>query len=149
MENKLQIIHSDPLRHYRPKNSEIWRRAESLPAEMSGADKQKINTLIAGELAVLQVAFPTQARNFSQDEVEATSHLWQEIFGRIHPKLLHEAVKRFIFKDRKGFFPSPGLIVGEVEQIMEEIIGEERIEQNYEYLDEFLKQRKENGTWPE
>jgi hypothetical protein len=55
--------------------------------------------------------------------------LWREIFLTVEPRLLHDAVVRFITNDRKSFFPSPGQIVGYVEQIIAEKTREqERIE---------------------
>lgn len=92
-----------------------------MPDKLSPADQELMDQFIAGELARLQTAYPTQARNYSQTEVEVTCALWADIFGRIHPQVFHEAVDRFILNDRKGFFPTPGQVVKYVEDIISEV----------------------------
>lgn len=99
-------------------------------------ETQSVNTLtekqqkqhaarIAVELFTLRTAYPTQARNFSPDEIAAINALWSEVFAGIDPQLLHLAIVRFVVADRKAFFPTVGQIVGVVEQIMAEQKGEE------------------------
>jgi hypothetical protein len=71
-------------------------------------------------LLTLRTAFPAQARNFSEREHDMLSALWQEIFAEAEPGMLREAIMRFISADRKGFFPSPGQIMGIIEDITAE-----------------------------
>lgn len=75
---------------------------------------------INSQLLVLQTAFPTVVRNYDEYEVQALQQLWYDIFKNVPEQLLREAIKRFIINDRKGFFPSPGQIVGYIEQIVTE-----------------------------
>lgn len=75
---------------------------------------------INSQLLVLQTAFPTVVRNYDQREFEALQRLWYDIFKNVPEQLMKEAIKRFIINDRKGFFPSPGQIVGYIEQIVKE-----------------------------
>lgn len=75
---------------------------------------------ISEQLLVLQTAFPTIVRNYDEYEVQALQQLWYDIFKNVPEQLMREAIKRFIINDRKGFFPSPGQIVGEIEQIVAE-----------------------------
>lgn len=75
---------------------------------------------INSQLLVLQTAFPTVVRNYDEYEVQALQQLWYDIFKNVPEQLMREAVKRFIINDRKGFFPSPGQIVGYIEQIVAE-----------------------------
>jgi len=73
------------------------------------------NKAISAALLKLSLAYPAQSRSFSPEEVRALTMLWNEAFEDIEPDMLHEAVRRFIAEDRKGFFPSPGQIRGIVE----------------------------------
>jgi len=60
---------------------------------------------------------------------------------------MQEAIRRFIINDRKGFFPSPGQIIGIIEQlIIEEEEERERIESE-EYWKSYQKtqERIESG----
>lgn len=75
---------------------------------------------INSQLLILQTAFPTVVRNYDEYEVQALQQLWYDIFKNVPEQLMREAVKRFIINDRKGFFPSPGQIVGYIEQIVAE-----------------------------
>jgi hypothetical protein len=75
---------------------------------------------INSQLLVLQTAFPTIVRNYDEYEVQALQQLWYDIFKNVPEQLMREAIKRFIINDRKGFFPSPGQIVGYIEQIVAE-----------------------------
>ncbi len=75
---------------------------------------------INSQLLVLQTAFPTVVRNYDEYEVQALQQLWYDIFKNVPEQLMREAIKRFIINDRKGFFPSPGQIVGYIEQIVAE-----------------------------
>lgn len=75
---------------------------------------------ISEQLLVLQTAFPTIVRNYDEYEVQALQQLWYDIFKHVPEQLMREAIKRFIINDRKGFFPSPGQIVGYIEQIVAE-----------------------------
>lgn len=76
--------------------------------------------IINSQLLVLQTAFPTVVRNYDEYEVQALQQLWYDIFKNVPEQLMREAIKRFIINDRKGFFPSPGQIVGYIEQIVAE-----------------------------
>jgi len=80
---------------------------------------------IDAQLLVLQTAFPTVVRNYDKHEFKALQSLWHEIFKNVPEELLKEAVKRFIISDRKGFFPSPGQIIGHIEEIVKEREDEE------------------------
>lgn len=75
---------------------------------------------INSQLLVLQTAFPTVVRNYDEYEVQALQQLWYDIFKNVPEQLMREAIKRFIINDRKGFFPSPGQIVGYIKQIVAE-----------------------------
>ncbi len=70
------------------------------------------------QLLILQTAFPLSVRNYDEYEFKALQSLWYEIFKNVPEELMNEAVKRFIITERKGFFPSPGQIVGCIEDIM-------------------------------
>ena len=85
--------------------------------EESGWSEYK--SVVIQSLYKLQVAFPTQARNFDTSESNALTLLWLEIFAEVKPWVLAEAVTLFIKNDRSGFFPSPGQIMGAVEEILE------------------------------
>ena len=75
---------------------------------------------INSQLLILQTAFPTVVRNYDEYEVQALQQLWYDIFKNVPEQLMREVIKRFIINDRKGFFPSPGQIVGYIEQIVAE-----------------------------
>ncbi len=77
------------------------------------------------QLLALQTAFPTVTRNYDKREFKALQSLWHEIFKNVPEELFAEAVKRFIITDRKGFFPSPGQIIGHIEEIVKERENEE------------------------
>ncbi len=77
---------------------------------------EKINS----QLLVLQTAFPAVVRNYDEYEFQALQNLWYDIFKNVPEQLMREAVKRFIINERKGFFPSPGQIIGYIEQIVAE-----------------------------
>lgn len=99
--------------------SRDWQEAQTV-TRLSPQEQKKHNAFISAELFKLQTAFPTQFRNFSKEEATATNALWQEVFAGVDIALLHEAVIRFITTERKAFFPSPGQIVGCIEQIISE-----------------------------
>lgn len=88
--------------------------------------------VIDSQLLVLQTAFPAMVRNYDQYEFQALRNLWYEIFKRVPRDLMEEAIKRFIINDRKGFFPSPGQIVGYIEQIVTERRFDELLSRTYE-----------------
>ena len=104
--------------------SKDWVAAQTVTG-LTEKQRHQHNALIAAELFKLRTAYPAQARNFKDEEVSAINALWQEVFAGVAPVVLHEAVRRFIITDRKAFFPSPGQIVGFVEQIMAEQKAEE------------------------
>jgi len=98
-------------------------------------------------LLTLRTAFPTQTRNYSEREHDMLMALWLEVFFAIEPGLLNEAIMRFIAADRKGFFPSPGQIMGIVVDIQaerERQAAEERSKAHAAYLHQ-LQQRIDNG----
>ena len=98
-------------------------------------------------LLTLRTAFPTQARNYSDREHDVLTALWLEIFAEVEPGLLREAIMRFVATDRKGFFPSPGQVMGLVEDIRAERKrkeDEERAERHYAELREHQR-RIDNG----
>jgi hypothetical protein len=72
------------------------------------------------QLLTLQTAFPTVVRNYDANEFKAMQSLWYEIFKNVPEEIMQEAIRQFIINDRKGFFPSPGQIVGVIEQIVKE-----------------------------
>ena len=86
----------------------------------------KYELFIAAELYTLRMAFPVQARKFTEREVSRTNELWAEIFAGVDLRLLHKAIIRFITTDRKAFFPSPGQIIGVLEDIMVEDKAEQK-----------------------
>ncbi|GHU51683.1 hypothetical protein AGMMS49975_05900 [Clostridia bacterium] len=75
---------------------------------------------LSAQLMTLQTAFPTVVRNYEPLEFKAMQMLWYEIFKNVPEEIMREAIRRFIINDRKGFFPSPGQIVGCIEQIVKE-----------------------------
>jgi len=87
---------------------------DGLPEEL------KYELFIAAELYTLRMAYPVQARKFTEREVSRTNELWAEIFAGVELRLLHKAIIRFISQDRKAFFPTPGQIIGVVEEIAAE-----------------------------
>ena len=98
-------------------------------------------------LLTLRTAFPTQSRNYNDREHDMLMALWLEIFVEIERGILNEAIVRFVTSDRKGFFPSPGQIVGIIEDIQAERkaqIEAERSRKHYEYLRQ-IQQRIDNG----
>lgn len=95
---------------------------------------------INSKLLALQTAFPTIVRNYDQHEFEALQNLWYDIFKNVPEQLMNEAIKRFIIADRKGFFPSPGQIIGYIEQIVEEQQAAEERQKMLEYQEEMRKQ---------
>jgi len=98
-------------------------------------------------LLKLRTAFPTQTRNYSDKEHDMLIALWLEVFLAIEPSIFHEAIMRFVAADRKGFFPSPGQIMGIVEDIQaeqERQAKEERIKAHAAYLQQ-IQQRIDNG----
>jgi hypothetical protein len=114
---------------------------DNLPADL------KHELFIAAELYTLRMAYPVQARNFSEREVLRTNELWAEIFSGVDLRLMHKAIIRFIAIDRKAFFPSPGQIIGVVEDILAEEAAEEKRlanERHIAYLRE-LQTRIDSG----
>ena len=98
-------------------------------------------------LLTLRTAFPTQARNYSDREHDMLTALWLEIFAEVERGILNEAIMRFVAADRKGFFPSPGQVMGYVEEIIAERKkreDDERARVHYAYLRE-LQKRIDNG----
>lgn len=94
---------------------------------------------INSQLLVLQTAFPTIVRNYDQFEFQAMQKLWYDIFKNVPEQLMQEAIKRFIINDRKGFFPSPGQIVGYIEQIAQEQKEAEEERRMIERLEKILE----------
>jgi hypothetical protein len=98
-------------------------------------------------LLTLRTAFPTQARNYSDREHDMLTALWLEIFAEVERGILNEAIMRFVAADRKGFFPSPGQVMGFVEEIIKERekrAKEESMKIHAAYLRQ-LQQRIDNG----
>jgi len=98
-------------------------------------------------LLMLRTAFPTQARNYSDREHDMLMALWLEIFVATEPGIFHDAIMRFVAADRRGFFPSPGQIMGIVEDIQaerERQATDERIKTHAAYLRQ-LQQRVDSG----
>ena len=98
-------------------------------------------------LLTLRTAFPTQTRNYTDREHDMLTALWLEMFVEIEPGLIHEAIMRFIAADRKGFFPSPGQIMGHIVDIQaerERQAAHERMAQHAAELQEIQK-RIDNG----
>jgi hypothetical protein len=103
-----------------PEASAEWKIAQSPPQILTAGELAKREAILSSEILRLRVAYPTQARNFSPQETAMLNELWREIFIAVEPIIFREAVMRFITTDRKSFFPSPGQIVGFVEQIIAE-----------------------------
>jgi len=98
-------------------------------------------------LLTLRTAFPTQSRNYSDREFDMLTALWLEIFAEVERGILNEAIVRFVTADRKGFFPSPGQVMGIVEEIQAErraVIEAEVRRRNYERMRE-IDRRVESG----
>jgi hypothetical protein len=103
--------------------------AQAAIIDSTGASEAEIaqyRAIVSMELFKLRTAYPTQARNYSDIETDALTALWLEVFTGIDGRVLHQAVIRFITDDRKAFFPSPGQIMGYVEQINKEIEAEKQ-----------------------
>lgn len=98
-------------------------------------------------LLTLRTAFPTQSRNYSDREHDMLAALWLEIFVEVERGILHEAIMRFVSNDRKGFFPSPGQIMGIVEDMQAEREQLEKDERMREHVIErqAYYQRVESG----
>ena len=98
-------------------------------------------------LLTLRTAFPTQTRSYSDREYDMLMALWLEIFVEIEPSIFHEAILRFVTADRKGFFPSPGQIMGIIVDIQaerERRVAAERSKTHAIYL-QAIQQRIDNG----
>jgi hypothetical protein len=98
-------------------------------------------------LLTLRTAFPTQARNYNDREHDMLIALWLEIFAETAPDIFHEAIMRFVATDRKGFFPSPGQVMGFAEDIIKEREWKEteaQLERHAEYL-RAIQKRIDNG----
>jgi len=98
-------------------------------------------------LLTLRTAFPTQTRNYSDKEHDMLMALWLEIFVALEPGIINEAILRFIATDRKGFFPSPGQVMGIIVDIQaerERQATQERIKTHAIYLRQ-LQDRIDNG----
>ena len=109
------------------------RAAAQTAKDLTPEERKRHDALVATELFKLRTAYPTQARNYTEREVRALNALWSEIFAEVDPGLLHEAVTRFIVSDRKGYFPSPGQILGCIEQIAAEREEPKKAEWLYGY----------------
>ncbi len=95
------------------------------------------------QLMVLSTAFPTIVRNFDEYEFKATQELWYGIFKNVPEELLQEAVMRYIINERKGFFPSPGQIIG----IMTEIVKKRQMDDLMKQIMEQDRRRAKAGEW--
>lgn len=95
----------------------IEKASETLLIVEQQKEKEKCIKLC---LATLRIAFPTQARNYSEDEYNLLFNLWSHIFADIDPQILQKAVISFIANDRKGFYPAPGQVMEHVEKLMPE-----------------------------
>ena len=97
------------------------------------------NAEVSISLLTLRTAFPTQARNYSDKEHDMLTALWLEIFVEVVPGVLLEAAMQFIATDRKGFFPSPGQIMGIVEDILAKRETAEKEKRTREHAEELRK----------
>ena len=98
-------------------------------------------------LLTLRTAFPTQTRSYSDREYDMLTALWLETFVEVEPGIIHDAILHFVNTDRKGFFPSPGQIMGNVVDIQaqrERQAAEDRSKAHAEYLWQ-MQQRIDNG----
>lgn len=86
---------------------------------------------IAKQLLVLQTAYPTITRSYSESEYKALLSLWCSIFRFVPEDIMRRAILRYIINDRKGFFPVPGQIVGYIEQIVGEENAAREARENY------------------
>lgn len=138
----MELIQYSHRRH--DNTAKYWDLAQTLPEQLTPEQIHAQNAMIACELGILSVAFPVQSRNFSQKEVEMTGKLWTELFSRVDPLIFHEAVSHFILSDRKGFFPSPGLIAGEVLAIVKRKESERLMALDFEILQKTMEHYKSN-----
>ena len=97
------------------------------------------NAEVSISLLTLRTTFPTQARNYSDKEHDMLTALWLEIFAEVEPGTLHEAVMQFVATDRKGFFPSPGQVMGIVEDILAKREAAEKEKRIREHAEEIRK----------
>ena len=114
---------------------------------MTGQAWALLDAEVSIGLLTLRTAYPTQARNYSDREHDMLTALWLEIFAEVERGILHEAIMRFVAADRKGFFPSPGQVMGYVEEIIagrKKREDEERMKRHAAYLREIQK-RIDNG----
>ena len=115
--------------------------------DMTAQEWAIYDAAISVGLLKLRTAFPTQTRNYSDKEHDMLMALWLEIFIVIEPSILHEAIMRFVATDRKGFFPSPGQIMGIADDIKTERkwqAEEERAKANAIRIQQ-IQQRIDNG----
>jgi len=91
-------------------------------------------------LLTLRTAFPTQARNYSDREHDMLTALWLEIFAEVERGILNEAIMRFVAADRKEFFPSPGQVMG----FVEEIIAEQKKREDDEHMKREIARLREH-----
>ena len=99
--------------------------AKTTNGEIAQPHQTQKNKAISAALAKLSIAYPAQTRSFSDEDVRLLSLVWHEAFEDVEADVLGEAVRRFIKRDRAGFFPSPGQIMGHAEEIAEENRQEE------------------------
>ena len=117
-----------------------WIAAQTVNG-LSEQQRKQHNAFVAAELFKLRTAYPTQARNFSADEVAATNALWSEAFAGVEIGLLREAINRFIITNRKGFFP----VIGQIVEVIEQIVAERETKQKSMAVDDhsmWLRERK-------
>jgi hypothetical protein len=114
------MVHCNAVADIHEKSPKALLAMDNLPQEL------KYELFIAAELYTLRMAYPIQARNFTEREVRRTNELWAEIFAGVDLMLLHQAIIRFIATDRKAFFPSVGQIIGVLEEITQEEIAKKK-----------------------
>ena len=101
------------------KNSAM-QKPETPAPDMAGEERAAYEAEVSIALFVLRTAFPAQTRSYGDRELDALTALWLEVFAGTEPGMVRRAAMRFISADRKGFFPSPGQVMGHVEIIREE-----------------------------
>ena len=72
----------------------------------------------------------------------AITALWLDMFAEVEPGLIGEAIMRFLDKERKGFFPSPGQIKGIIEDIQGEQKEKAMMEQTQRHYEKMRKHQQ-------
>ena len=132
----------DTMYHVTTARNRIMRKALISDAQFA----ELYRTITRSHLR-LRVEYPTQSRNFDNSEWDALEASWLELFCDVEPEILHEAVIRFIAKDRKGYWPNSGQIMSAVEDVLADLEKQRREQQSRQEAEQLKRyyQRIKNG----